>query len=140
MAQTEVMKFANHTMTIPMWLALTYLGSNLVLHSLNFYWFGRMIETVRKRFEDTPKDEKTMKRERTQSIIEELASGLDENEISGPKTDAADAAAEKKEQADRVDRADQTGKTEQTQNGDGSATSTAVPDGGTEISKRRRDL
>lgn len=139
MAQSQVMKFANHTMTIPIWLALTYLGSNLVLHSLNFYWFGRMIETVRKRFEDKPRDAKTLKRERTQSIIEELASGLDENEISGPKTDAADAAAEK-DQADKADRADKPGKTEATQNGDDSATSTAVPDGGTEISKRRKDL
>ena len=145
MAQSEVMKFANHTMTIPMWLALTYLGSNLVLHSLNFYWFGRMIETVRKRFEDKPKDEKTLKRERTQSIIEELADGLDENEISGPKTDAADAAAEKKELANKADRADRSERAEKTEDtryekNSNSATSTAVPDGGTEISKRRKDL
>ena len=33
-----------------MWLAITYLTSNVVLNSLNFYWFGKMIETVRKRF------------------------------------------------------------------------------------------
>ena len=36
--------------TVPVWLAVTYLGSNIVLNSLNFYWFGKMIETVRKRF------------------------------------------------------------------------------------------
>ena len=35
---------------VPLWLALVYLGSNAVLNSLNYYWFGRMIDTVRKRF------------------------------------------------------------------------------------------
>jgi len=32
------------------------LGSNIVLNTLNFYWFGKMIETVKKRF--TPEKEK----------------------------------------------------------------------------------
>lgn len=35
---------------VPMWLAAVYLGSNVVLNCLNYYWFGRMIEAVRKRF------------------------------------------------------------------------------------------
>ena len=35
---------------VPLWLALVYLGSNAVLNSLNYYWFGRMVNTVRKRF------------------------------------------------------------------------------------------
>lgn len=35
---------------MPTWLACTYLGSNIVLNTLNFYWFGKMIETVKKRF------------------------------------------------------------------------------------------
>ena len=35
---------------VPLWLAMAYLGSNLVLNSLNFYWFYRMILTVAKRF------------------------------------------------------------------------------------------
>ncbi|KAL8976469.1 MAG: hypothetical protein Q9177_006851 [Variospora cf. flavescens] len=39
---------------IPTWLALTYLGSNVVLNTLNFYWFGKMIETVKKRFRAPP--------------------------------------------------------------------------------------
>lgn len=88
--QSEVMKFAHSgTPAVPMWLAATYLASNIVLHSLNFYWFSRMIETVRKRFEPKPDDklkQEKQERERRQSIIEELADGLDENELSGPKT------------------------------------------------------
>ena len=48
-ADTEIMRFAGDR-TVPIWLAYTYLGSNIVLNSLNFYWFGKMIETVKKRF------------------------------------------------------------------------------------------
>jgi TLC domain len=111
-AQTEVMKFAHDASIVPMWLAMTYLGSNMILHSLNFYWFGRMIETVRKRFEGKEHDEFKHERERRQSLVEELASGLDENEISGPKT----LGMEKSE-----------------------ASATGV-DEGAEIGKRRKDL
>ena len=49
-ANTEIMRFAGKQ-HVPVWLAITYLGSNLVLNTLNFYWFGKMIETVRKRFQ-----------------------------------------------------------------------------------------
>jgi hypothetical protein len=80
-AQSEVMKFANdRTPYVPLWLGLVYLASNFILHTLNFYWFGRMIETVRKRFDDKPKTDKLQRR---QSIIEEMADELDQGEISG---------------------------------------------------------
>ncbi|EKD17496.1 uncharacterized protein L3040_006611 [Drepanopeziza brunnea f. sp. 'multigermtubi'] len=46
----DIMRFAGDEY-VPMWLAFTYLGSNLVLNTLNFYWFGKMVETVRKRFQ-----------------------------------------------------------------------------------------
>lgn len=36
---------------IPLWLVITYLASNVVLNLLNLYWFGKMIETIRKRFD-----------------------------------------------------------------------------------------
>ena len=36
---------------VPLWLALSYLGSNVVLNGLNWYWFGKMIEAIRKRFD-----------------------------------------------------------------------------------------
>ncbi|KAH0536294.1 hypothetical protein FGG08_006832 [Glutinoglossum americanum] len=45
----EMMRFAGDQ-RIPVWLAVTYLGSNILLNTLNFYWFGKMIEAVRKRF------------------------------------------------------------------------------------------
>ena len=54
-ADTEIMRFAGNR-TVPIWLACTYLGSNIVLNTLNFYWFGKMIETVKKRFQ--PQKEK----------------------------------------------------------------------------------
>jgi hypothetical protein len=37
--------------TVPMWLAAAYLLSNLTLNGLNWFWFGKMIETLRKRFD-----------------------------------------------------------------------------------------
>ena len=86
-----------------MWLAMTYLGSNVVLNSLNFYWFGKMIETVRKRFDKKgPSDAKTGKETmvdaaevksaaRRESIVLDVADRLDWEE----KTRAAvDGTAE----------------------------------------------
>lgn len=46
------------TNTLPVWLGLTYLGSNTILNLLNYYWFGKMIEAVRKRF-IKPSEKKT---------------------------------------------------------------------------------
>jgi hypothetical protein len=43
-------------MKLPMWLVFVYLGSNTLLNFLNFYWFGKMVQTVRSWFQ--PKDEK----------------------------------------------------------------------------------
>lgn len=36
---------------VPSWLALAYLTSTTLLSFLNLYWFARMIQTIRKRFE-----------------------------------------------------------------------------------------
>jgi len=46
----DIMQFAGEEF-VPLWLAFTYLGSNVILNTLNFFWFGKMIETVRKRFQ-----------------------------------------------------------------------------------------
>ena len=43
--------------SVPAWLAGVYLGSNVVLNSLNYYWFGAMVRAVRKRFEPKKKEE-----------------------------------------------------------------------------------
>ncbi|KAI1435033.1 TLC domain-containing protein [Xylaria sp. CBS 124048] len=59
----ESMRFVNASTTLPTWLAAIYIGSNLTLNSLNFYWFFKMIEAVRKRFdpkaESKPQDATT---------------------------------------------------------------------------------
>lgn len=47
---------------VPPWLALTYVAANTTLCALNFYWFGRMVETVTSRFRGD-KDEKGLKKE-----------------------------------------------------------------------------
>ena len=52
----DIMQFAGEEY-VPLWLAFSYLGSNIILNTLNFYWFGKMIETVRKRFQP-PKAER----------------------------------------------------------------------------------
>ncbi len=46
----DIMRFAGKEY-LPLWLAIIYLGSNLVLNTLNFFWFGKMIAAMRKRFE-----------------------------------------------------------------------------------------
>ncbi|KAL8674662.1 MAG: hypothetical protein Q9168_000970 [Polycauliona sp. 1 TL-2023] len=54
--RAELMKYNPYPENMPLWLGLTYLGSNVMLNTLNFYWFGKMIETVKKRFR-TPKED-----------------------------------------------------------------------------------
>ncbi|KAF3161930.1 hypothetical protein TWF106_004961 [Orbilia oligospora] len=39
--------------SVPAWLALSYVTSNLILHFLNFYWFGKMVDALRRRFDST---------------------------------------------------------------------------------------
>jgi hypothetical protein len=43
-------------MKLPMWLVFVYLGCNTLLSFLNFYWFGKMVQTVKSLLQ--PKDEK----------------------------------------------------------------------------------
>ncbi|KAM0796690.1 TLC domain-containing protein [Usnea florida] len=52
----EIMRFAGDC-PMPAWLAIVYMSSNIVLNTLNFYWFSKMIETIRKRFSES-KDKK----------------------------------------------------------------------------------
>lgn len=60
-----IMRFAGEEY-VPFWLAFTYLGSNIILNTLNFYWFGKMIEALRKRF--TPQKDKKDKAIATKTI------------------------------------------------------------------------
>ena len=36
---------------VPPWLAIAYVVSNTTLSALNFYWFSKMMQALRKRFE-----------------------------------------------------------------------------------------
>ena len=47
-AQTEAF---NKEQYLPIWIPIVYLASNLVLNTLNVFWFGKMIETIRTRFD-----------------------------------------------------------------------------------------
>ncbi|KAL5118563.1 hypothetical protein ACEQ8H_003578 [Pleosporales sp. CAS-2024a] len=46
----DVLQFAEGQ-TVPLWLTAAYLASNLTLNGLNWFWFAKMIETLRKRFD-----------------------------------------------------------------------------------------
>lgn len=48
--KNNILRYAEGS-TIPIWLASAYLVSNLILNSLNWFWFSKMIQTLRSRFE-----------------------------------------------------------------------------------------
>lgn len=64
----EVMRFAGDY-PMPTWLAIVYLSSNVVLNTLNFYWFGKMIETIKKRFVESKEKKGGRKREDKQEGV-----------------------------------------------------------------------
>ncbi|PSN73697.1 DUF887-domain-containing protein [Corynespora cassiicola Philippines] len=73
-AELGTMRFAAEP--VPLWLAFCYLASNITLNGLNWFWFGKMIETIRKRF-DPPygtrrpeKEEKKEKKEEDKVLVE----------------------------------------------------------------------
>lgn len=70
-ANAEIARFAQYTDGgIPGWLAFTYLTSNLILNSLNFYWFGKMIATVLARFKVEPPSEDGKPENTTRDVLE----------------------------------------------------------------------
>jgi len=38
------------TRYLPLWLGASYLASNITLNLLNFFWFSKMVQTIRTRF------------------------------------------------------------------------------------------
>ncbi|RYP73758.1 hypothetical protein DL771_003471 [Monosporascus sp. 5C6A] len=59
----QTMQFVTNSTGVPWWLAAVYIGSNLTLNSLNFYWFVKMIDAVRKRFDPSKKEAQNKKKE-----------------------------------------------------------------------------
>ena len=89
----EVMRFAGNYV-VPGWLAGVYLGSNIVLNTLNFYWFGKMIETIKKRFTEV-KGKGKRKEEKVEGVLVEglidtstivLPEVVDESEVVPTET------------------------------------------------------
>lgn len=52
----NLMHFAKDAGPVPVWLAVTYVASNLTLNTLNWYWYFKMISAVKKRFEPAKKE------------------------------------------------------------------------------------
>jgi TLC domain-containing protein len=81
----EVVKFASLTPNMPLWLVGVFVGSNILMHALNWHWYGKMISALRKRF-DPPLGTRT-KEERVKEEAE-VTSGVD---ASGRKVQNVDA-------------------------------------------------
>ena len=86
-----------HPRHIPQWLALAYVTSNLVLLFLNVIWFGKMIETIRKRFAPPfgtrqPEPEKDIA----------VSKDVDGRGVMSVKLDAKEARQRKKENTKAV--------------------------------------
>lgn len=79
----QTMIYVNDETTVPLWLAVVYIGANMTLNSLNFYWFFKMIDAIRKRF-DTPADK---------DKIKEAMEGEDKKVATEGATTALDGAA-----------------------------------------------
>ncbi|KAI1630989.1 TLC domain-containing protein [Biscogniauxia mediterranea] len=74
---TQTMEFVSESTSIPLWLAAIYIGSNLTLNSLNFYWFFKMIDAVRKRFNPKEKEhEIPVKEDETKAVTTGIDGGV----------------------------------------------------------------
>ncbi|KAK6343189.1 hypothetical protein TWF730_010789 [Orbilia blumenaviensis] len=71
---------------VPAWLALSYVTSNLILHFLNFYWFGKMIDALRRRFDSTKAKASPLDNEGTKATEDEVnVEGTDLKIPSSPR-------------------------------------------------------
>lgn len=116
-AQSEVMKFVDQKSHVPWWIVAVYLVSNVTLNALNWYWFGKMIETVRKRFKGHEESAEGAERtglQRRKSVVEHAADTLDHEVLSGPVTPGNELAEK--------------------------AAMSSGRDGGAEIGRRRKDI
>jgi hypothetical protein len=71
--EINTMEFATETSTVPLWLAASYLASNLTLNSLNLYWFVMMIAAVRKRFVPAKAPAHSMESKKTPAVEDQAA-------------------------------------------------------------------
>jgi TLC domain len=74
----EVLRFANPggmPNAVPLWLAGSYLIANICLNGLNWYWFSKMIATIRKRFPPPLGTMRVVKKEEEKPILVETDMG-----------------------------------------------------------------
>jgi len=76
----DMMRFAGKR-ELPMWLAASYLASNIVLNCLNVYWMGKMVQTLRKRF-DPPFGTKGTEKNETEGKVEDRKARKDEDGVT----------------------------------------------------------
>lgn len=81
-ANAEISRFKDYTAGgVPTWLVVTYVVSNMILNSLNYFWFSKMVETVRKRFrEPSDKKKKEKPEDLARGVILEAAARLEQEE------------------------------------------------------------
>lgn len=93
-ANAEISKFGRYTAGgVPTWLVVTYVASNLVLNSLNYYWFSKMIDAVLKRFRTRAPEIKEQPAEELRDAVLETASRLEKEEdacLTGPGNENGD--------------------------------------------------
>jgi hypothetical protein len=51
LAALQVVQYAPETPEVPTWLWVSFAASNVTLNALNWFWFEKMIGTIRKRFD-----------------------------------------------------------------------------------------
>ncbi|KAI0489578.1 TLC domain-containing protein [Xylaria cf. heliscus] len=81
----ESMQFVTASTGIPIWLAAIYVGSNLTLNSLNFYWFFKMIEAVRKRFDPSVEGKQEVAVKATADGTAVVTTGADKGITTRPR-------------------------------------------------------
>lgn len=70
------MQYATPESTVPTWLAVSYLASNITLNTLNFYWFIMMIRAVLKRFKPNEEHTSATEVEGVEVDLSLIASGV----------------------------------------------------------------
>lgn len=75
-----IMRFAGDEY-IPLWITVMYVISNLILNSLNFYWFSKMIDALRKRFEPVEKTKEPPVVTRNTGADGKVKIDIDETEV-----------------------------------------------------------
>lgn len=75
-SESLVMQYATPESTVPTWLAVSYLASNITLNTLNFYWFIMMIRAVLKRFKPNEEHTSATEVEGVEVDLSLIASGV----------------------------------------------------------------